>query len=398
MRQGSGHSTSGRSERWAGSISRALLAALAAALLGALAPGAPAPAARAGGAMLEVTPHEIMVLTSSASGKVTVKWDGGGDKGYVKVRKGQGAWQATGLSGGSGTKPYSLKCCGDYMFGLFDGNGGLLAELQPVKVWTFVPLDTVVNVGCSSTCVGVAPEPHGTFATLALTFGESVGFTVHLSEDGAVGSDGFYKQIAGFPILHPGKTTGTTVNYMNLKPDTQYHYMVTTKDSSGTYGKKTGTLTTKKRRIKVTFDDIKIVDDSDDLSAGDLVFELWVNGQGGSNGRGKFWPSDPGDDWATTGETVHPNTSITVNDAPETLKIELKAWDDDDDPNFGSPGYAGQVAPGVGPEDYETSYGSTTETISAKGLGEEFSSDFAFSAYGSSLKVKVWGTYSVSYH
>jgi hypothetical protein len=64
---------------------------------------------------------------------------------------------------------------------------------------------------------------------------------------------------------------------------------------------------------------------------------------------------------------------------------------------FGGPSYCGNVAPGVGCEAYETSYGSTTETISAKGPGEEFSADFAFSAFGSSLKVKVWGTYTVSY-
>jgi hypothetical protein len=177
--------------------------------------------------------------------------------------------------------------------------------------------------------------------------------------------------------------------------------VVTAKDGKGKEHKEKGTFTTLKRKITVTFQKIEVIDDSDDLSDGDLGFFFIANG------KQVAWPgNNPGSDWAGTGAMLNPNQSITLIDAPDSLKVEVHGFDNDDDPDvvltLDTCGTGGGLPPGISCEDYDEGYASATFSIDQSGPGEAYSQGFAFQTQGNAndlfpLKFKVHGSFQVSY-
>jgi hypothetical protein len=93
---------------------------------------------------------------------------------------------------------------------------------------------------------------------------------------------------------------------MGLTPNTTYYYLARAEDPQGNVKTKTGTFETLRRRVEVTFADIKVTDDSDDLSACDCTFWFQVENQAPKLRRG------PGLD----GQLGPSNVKFTVDNAP----------------------------------------------------------------------------------
>jgi hypothetical protein len=122
----------------------------------------------------------------------------------------------------------------------------------------------------------------------------------------------------------------------NLQPNTTYHYVIEASDKGvGTY-RETGTFTTLKRKevvtlkrkVVVTFSSIKVTDDSDDLSQGDLAFGFFINGQNNVGGKMSF-PSSGQIGWPT-GDTKNINLTRTLTNAPAKLTLKVTGFDDDE--------------------------------------------------------------------
>ena len=75
----------------------------------------------------------------------------------------------------------------------------------------------------------------------------------------------------------------------------------------------------------MTFAKVKVVDDSDDLSSGDLVFGFLINGNNEPNGKAMTFGAH-----ANTGSTKTANVSGSIINAPATLTLKATGYDDDE--------------------------------------------------------------------
>jgi hypothetical protein len=82
---------------------------------------------------------------------------------------------------------------------------------------------------------------------------------------------------------------------------------------------------TLQRKVSVTFQKIKVIDDSDDLSPGDLVFGFFVNGQNAPNNKPMTFGTH-----ASTDSTKTSNITGSVVGAPTTLALKAIGYDDDE--------------------------------------------------------------------
>jgi hypothetical protein len=180
---------------------------------------------------------------------------------------------------------------------------------------------------------------------------------------------------------------------LNLKPNTKYIYNVKANDGTNTQYS-TGTFKTLRRQVQVDFKDIKVIDDSDFASAGDLIFWFNVNGTWNKN---FLFPSS-GEAEIDSGTTVHPNHVENLIDAPDMLSLSVFGWDDDCD--FGQfctegIGPGGKAGGSDSEADWATAGGKTN--IALSGPGEAYTDSLSFTTTQWSLKFSVTATYTVSY-
>lgn len=178
-------------------------------------------------------------------------------------------------------------------------------------------------------CIGsVQVSPHGQFADIGFhTSFAGVG-TVQVSTvapNKLANGDWSYSglPVASFALSPAGTQHGVELG--NLQPNTAYHFLVNaTKGSTGDDAQYHGTFTTLKRYVKATVTEIDVTDDSDDLSAGDLVFNLDVNGSSPA-----IFPSAETTQWPTSeAKTVNMQSTGVSGDV---VTVRLKGWDWDDD-------------------------------------------------------------------
>jgi hypothetical protein len=125
--------------------------------------------------------------------------------------------------------------------------------------------------------------------------------------------------------LFAGSQTSHDNVLSKLDPDTFYHYVIVAHDeATDLWYREKGTFQTLQRNVSVTFDTVKVIDDSDDLSAGDFAFTFFVNG-GGPSGWPKTVFSHLG-----TGSSKTVGVSGTVPDAPSLLDLKVVGYDDDE--------------------------------------------------------------------
>jgi hypothetical protein len=111
-----------------------------------------------------------------------------------------------------------------------------------------------------------------------------------------------------------------------LDPDTDHFFVISASDkTTGLWFKVSGKFHTLRRRVGVTFAKVKLVDDSDDLSAGDLAFGFFINGDNKPNGKPMTFGMH-----ADTGSTKTANVSGSIVNAPATLTLKSTGYDDDE--------------------------------------------------------------------
>ncbi|HEX6284449.1 MAG TPA: hypothetical protein VFZ71_06215 [Pyrinomonadaceae bacterium] len=113
-----------------------------------------------------------------------------------------------------------------------------------------------------------------------------------------------------------------------LEANTTYHYMITAKGPDGSYWRHGGKFSMGGRDVRIVWEKIKIINDSDDASCGEIDLWFWANyGQDGGKylGIGRF-----NDDTACTDSVYQINREMTLEDAPHILSLSVSGRDDDD--------------------------------------------------------------------
>jgi hypothetical protein len=239
----------------------------------------------------------------------------------------------------------------------------------------------------------IAVVPHGTFANFTVSTTEPAAFELQASTDPAMkGGSLVNVESAIFNLQY---VTNWPTHLSNLKPNTLFHYLLKVKPQKGLPYLKKGTFTTLKRRVAVTFEKIHMVDDSDDLSDCDCAFGFSVPGA----------PLEVYTGSVASGTDVHPNRTVTVNNAPAALKLKVLGWDDDEDELIPFGPFLISVLNTCGPLqkpggecDGDGAQGSTMVDADSSGLDENTGGGtFKIDAFGPSLKFTVTGSYKVSY-
>ena len=120
----------------------------------------------------------------------------------------------------------------------------------------------------------IVVSPHGTYADISFA---TITPTIPIVEAGTnpMGGD---VQSSAFPLLS-GYQKNHVVRLQNLKPGTLYHCFIKVRDEKDSVASAKKSFSTLPRHLTVTFKDIYMIDDSDELSPGDLIFGFYLNGQ-----------------------------------------------------------------------------------------------------------------------
>lgn len=256
-----------------------------------------------------------------------------------------------------------------------------------------VPLRTITvttrrpDQSCLSQCIkDVKVTPHGSYADVAvIATGPLKSYTLDVwSLDG---NDAGMAGVAG---------TQWTTTAWHLTPDELYTYTLKVWDEAGNQQTVSGTFTTLRPRVKVTFDSISVGDDSDELSEGEIT---WIFR------AGDFWdPTSPIDTAIDSGETFFPGYADVVEPDTADLVIALYGADDDFEPvpwevtacgamvwpeQFYDPGHGSNTC-----GEWATAY--TAVPVLVDGVGESFTAPFTLGV-SEELSFLAQGTYTVTY-
>jgi hypothetical protein len=161
--------------------------------------------------------------------------------------------------------------------------------------------------------------------------------------------------------------------------------------------------------VDVTFAEIQMIDDSDDLGDCDCFF--WFNA---GDETPKPWGDFQHQKSIASDTTVHPNVSFTINDAPSEIRIRALGYDDDSSlgslcsAGTGYPPYTGAaswiITSGMAEDCQQVTGDQVTVSTSRQGqpaapdaVDEQFTENFTISAGLGPLVYKVHGTYKVTY-
>jgi hypothetical protein len=113
-----------------------------------------------------------------------------------------------------------------------------------------------------------------------------------------------------------------------LEANATYHFVITAKAADGSYWRHGGRFSMAGRDVRIVWEKIKIINDSDDVGCGELDLWFWANfGQSG----GKFLGiSHFKNDTACTDSVYEIGREFTVEDAPDILLLSVSGRDDDD--------------------------------------------------------------------
>lgn len=191
-----------------------------------------------------------------------------------------------------------------------------------------------------------------------------IGKTAPTSDRGIFGF-GFNSGAFGRFVQMQGKrrVLDLDVAGQNLEVATTYYYIINVFNDDKADTKRpreqiTGKFTTLNQSIKVVWEKILVIDDSDDLSTGEISWGFFANyGQPGAKSV-RYQNLD-----MDSGEIYFPNKSFVMENAPDRISLGVRGEDDD---GWGSPptGIIG-FGPASGPGD--TEYPSMMDVNGAKG-------------------------------
>ena len=183
-----------------------------------------------------------------------------------------------------------------------------------------------------------------------------------------------------------------------LEANTTYHFMITAKGPDGSFWRHGGRFSMGGRDVRIVWEKIKIINDSDDASCGEIDLWFWANhGQEGGKylGIGRF-----NNDTACTDSVYQINREMTVEDAPNILSLSISGRDDDDNTGL----FDGRLGANVRPPNTQARDGGTGEfNVAAKDFdltGFEVGASIPFKiislpAFGEheegDLMFEVWG-------
>jgi len=272
-------------------------------------------------------------------------------------------------------------------------------------------IDIKIDMGCLVQCITEPKvEPHGGWAKFTINTTETASMTLEASKTkpNANGTWNNPKDVAASnATILP--TQNWTAPLPNLDSNTTYYYVVRAHDTNGNEQIKTGSFKTLTRRVEVTFAEIQMIDDSDDLGDCDCFF--WFNA---GDETPKPWGDFQHQKSIASGTTVHPNVTFTIDNAPSEILIRALGYDDDS--AFGSLCSAGTgYLPYTGNATWITTSGmaedcqqltgdQVTVSVSHQGqptapdaVDEQFTEQFTISAGLGPLVYKVHGSYKVTY-
>jgi hypothetical protein len=176
--------------------------------------------------------------------------------------------------------------------------------------------------------------PHGNSVTISFTTDRTATAAVLISDKAPkpflpiskedVG--GFAPEDVVSASLPSFNTTNHSFDLSKLEPDKKFFYIISAYDKQNdVWFKLSGKFRTLQRKVTVKFDNVKVVDDSDDLSPGDLVFGFFINGQNAPNGKPMTFGTH-----ASTDAKKSINMKGSITGAPGTLKLKAVGYDDDE--------------------------------------------------------------------
>jgi hypothetical protein len=130
-----------------------------------------------------------------------------------------------------------------------------------------------------------------------------------------------------FPLL-AGLQTSHMVRLDNLVPDQEFWLVIKGKDHLN----RIKPFKTLRRRLDVNFFQIRVIDDSDDLSPGDFKFGFYVNEDNAPNGKSLLHPKS-GTKSISTGAIRAIDVNATVFGG-DVVKVKATGVDNDDDPDL----------------------------------------------------------------
>jgi hypothetical protein len=364
-----------------------------------------APAARAV-STISASPNPVVYVTKPKGtivlvkqGMTTVTWDAGADKPNAEVWVSVDGGKETLFSDThKGTKATTIQFGKTHTFKLWNSTHQYVWASVKVtaKYYPFIE--------------NVKKEPHGTFAKITFTTTEGSLPVVSVSTKPLQNLPGvstkdekMWSKTSDIAYTNFAQTgTKHEAQLNNLDPGTPYYYVISAHDKkSGLWFKTIGIFKTFRRMVTVNFRKLWITDDSDDLSAGDLRFGFYINGQPTAK-----YPSGSGYASLGTGDQKTINKTVGFTNAKPTLT--LKATGFDNDVGFGGLDSSGANFPAGDPnlgtgEGKNGEWTSTSQTINVDNhdpvdtVGPIFFKLVAKGAHGSDLEFEVHGEYKISY-
>ena len=370
-------------------------------------------------ATITANPNPVVIVFPGKSGATTIQWDAEAEHPNAQV------WLS--VDGGSetvfdadyhGAKTATIQLGKTYIFKLFTGNKSNL--LDSVKVtakrkFVTVPLDDIPIPFIEN----VDEDPQGMFARITFTTVSSSLPVVMVSREPPLSFPPISKEdekVFNEVISSNFAQTGTIHEAIlpDLEPGTEFHYVISAHDnSSDRWYKVKGKFKTLHRAVAVFFEKIKVVDDSDELSPGELDFGFFVNGTNAPNGSplivGFHVESD---------ESKTINLTPTLHGVPATLQLKVIGYDDDgEEPPYPGadfdclkPGVVEGIVTDVSETEGENDCGEWSSDDGSFNIGpnapdvsdpENFTKTFTLTAFpkgdDSEVRFSVSGKYSVSY-
>jgi len=341
---------------------------------------------------ITAAPNPALVPAGQASGTTTLSWDGGGEHPYAEI------WQQVDnnaetfvVESGKGTRQMTVEVGKTYIFKLSDagellasvtvtaknepaptppggGGGGVGVILRPSRPGSMIAPGPVERTtpGDTTTYVAYITDAQATSrgGAVTVTFWTSPHVTpvVEIGQARPVQAGDRWifpaEQLLGQGTALASQRTGplsrkigtsantfytfdsTQANISSLEPGTSYHYIISVpkEDGSG-YNQTTGNFTTLSQTIKVFFDTVKIVNDSDpdfddvfppppDIpDAGEIDLWFWINhGSPSAIGHAinKF-----NDNSALTDHFYDLKKEFVIENAPRILTLSVSGLDHD---------------------------------------------------------------------
>jgi hypothetical protein len=354
---------------------------------------------------ITANPNPVPILLTANSGTTTIQWDAEATHPNAQV------WLS--VDGGSdtlfdgdyqGVRTSVIQLGKTYIFKLYTGNKSSLLDSvtvtgkkkYPTLQLDILPINFIENI---------KEDPHGMFAEIKFTTKSSSLPVVMVSEQPPLPFPAASKEdeeVFDEVVSSNFAQTGTVHEAIlpDLKPSTEYHYVISAYDkSSGVWYKVKGKFRTLQRSVTVTFQKIKVVDDSDDFGGGDFDFGFFVNGNNAPNGSPLMLFSVD----IATGESKNINILASLLNAPETLQLKVIGYDDDEDFPCGAFNVDSSA-------EGENDCGEWSSDDDSFNIGpnapdvdnpEGFAKSFTLKAYpkgdDSDVAFDVTGTYSVAY-